>query len=328
MHNDKALTSLSSWTALLSVSSHFSMARIRARAISEIITYPAPGLDPVDQVALATKHDVPEWLPPAYAALCQRENAIELEEAEKLGMKTTVLVAKAREAVRKQASGQALCFQESLVERVVDGLFWPASAPAPSHTGDLADLVGASISVVEDKNGAAAHFDPLDDPACAKLSLEERKKKGMEANEGVESQQREREQRARKLTESIYEQVRQAGENGEPCWYWNDSEVLMPRGNYPASAILYLRAKRLHNEQKAAKKAAREKFEREQRERELVDFMAEQEEQPSGSDRLMELAKFMAEREQEISGTGDDDCTDSEGGHPSEKKKKGKKSKK
>ena len=98
MHNETT-PSLLAWTSLLSISTHFDMYRVRDRAIMEIETF-YPPIDSVDKVVLAVKHNVPEWLPPTYAALCQRADPIDIEEGRKLGLETTVLLAKARERVR------------------------------------------------------------------------------------------------------------------------------------------------------------------------------------------------------------------------------------
>lgn len=62
MHNDSvSAMSLSAWTALLSVSTRFDMARVRSRAIKEIDEF-HPSIDPVEKVVLAVKYNVPEWL--------------------------------------------------------------------------------------------------------------------------------------------------------------------------------------------------------------------------------------------------------------------------
>jgi len=162
MHNETS-PPLAAWCSLLSISTRFEMKRIRSRAICEISTF-RPCINPVDQVVLATKHAIPEWLPLGYAALCQREEPIEIEEAKKLGLEITVMLAKAREAVRKtsaadqssnsfssignnsirpassdfrvyppwfgqknhQINPDPTPFDKALVSRVVDEIFWPA----------------------------------------------------------------------------------------------------------------------------------------------------------------------------------------------------------
>ena len=173
MHNETT-PSLAAWTSLLSISTRFEMNRIRTRAIAEIISF-RPNIDPVDQVVLAVQHNIPEWLPLGYAALCQREDPLELEEAERLGMKTTVLLAKARESVRKIGSvpqnnipmtpeldigpgwpgynrppspirvqpltPDSAPFDASLVDRVLTEIFWPTpvvpepEVPPPQEGG-------------------------------------------------------------------------------------------------------------------------------------------------------------------------------------------------
>ena len=90
--------SIQYWIHLLAISTRFEFTRIRQRAISEI---DAGQMDPVDKIVLARDHDVPHWLSACYEALCQREEALDVPEAEKLGAKTTALVARARETLRE-----------------------------------------------------------------------------------------------------------------------------------------------------------------------------------------------------------------------------------
>lgn len=111
------------------------------------------------------KYDIPQWLPIGYAALCQRQDPIEIEEAKKLGIETMVLLAKARESIRNSSVVDSLdamrpimpipkppsildswakpavlnpmlnnhSFDTSLVERIVENIFWPVppAIPAP-----------------------------------------------------------------------------------------------------------------------------------------------------------------------------------------------------
>jgi hypothetical protein len=81
---------------LLSISTRFDFEQIRQRAISGLDL-----LDPIEKIVLAVKYDIPQWFAPAYAALCQRPNPLEEWEARKIGWTKTVLVARAREAVRE-----------------------------------------------------------------------------------------------------------------------------------------------------------------------------------------------------------------------------------
>ncbi|KAJ6588111.1 hypothetical protein B0H19DRAFT_1012909 [Mycena capillaripes] len=92
--------SLSQWITLLSISTRLGFDLLRAHAIQAIEDSPTT-LDPIDKLVLAMKYKIPVWLAPAYAALCQRPNCLEEWEAEKIGLKKTVQIARAREAFRE-----------------------------------------------------------------------------------------------------------------------------------------------------------------------------------------------------------------------------------
>jgi hypothetical protein len=125
MHDDFKL-SLRDWIFILSVSSRYDMDKIRQRAIQEIISYRYPRIDPIEKIVLAEKHNIPDWLAPAYASLCQRANPLEEWEAERLGVGVTVKLARAREAVREgRPSAPSSPPPES---------DWPTISPAmPAH---------------------------------------------------------------------------------------------------------------------------------------------------------------------------------------------------
>jgi hypothetical protein len=152
MHDDFEL-SLNEWTAILSISSRYDMDRIRQRAIRQIISH-RPRIDPVEKIVLAEKHDIAGWLPSAYASLCQRVNPLEEWEAEKLGLRITVRLARAREAVRELAlQGFGIPIEEPgdteeegiyspyayTVSRVVSEIFSPPSSEIPPAPPMLPD---------------------------------------------------------------------------------------------------------------------------------------------------------------------------------------------
>ncbi|KAJ6625177.1 hypothetical protein B0H10DRAFT_1942763 [Mycena sp. CBHHK59/15] len=98
---------MQAWIDLLSIATRFDFQRLRECAIGAIEHNLWPGtprrfesIDPIKQIVLAEKHDIPHWLPIAYAALCQRPNPLEEWEAEQIGYRKTTLLARAREAVR------------------------------------------------------------------------------------------------------------------------------------------------------------------------------------------------------------------------------------
>ena len=103
---------------LLSISTRFDFDRVREASI-KCIRYGLPrrqerykgppggsrwlaGVSPIDRICLAGKYDIPEWLPPSYEDLCQRVAPLEVHEAERIGVRTATLLARAREAVREK----------------------------------------------------------------------------------------------------------------------------------------------------------------------------------------------------------------------------------
>ena len=118
------------------------------------------GISPVDRICLAEKYNVPQWLPASYEDLCQRVSPLEVHEAEKIGIRTATLLARAREAVREQHSslpyrnreyrsrtpspGYAIPigfpYDRHMVARIAQEVFCPeipVSVPSSPHRGDL-----------------------------------------------------------------------------------------------------------------------------------------------------------------------------------------------
>ncbi|KAH7910894.1 hypothetical protein BJ138DRAFT_1151832 [Hygrophoropsis aurantiaca] len=94
------LESVDEWVDLLSISTRYGMENVRERALEELDSLPP--LDPIRRIVLAKKHDVLEWLIPAYAALCRRVEPLTVSEAIEIGLETTVFLATAREKVRER----------------------------------------------------------------------------------------------------------------------------------------------------------------------------------------------------------------------------------
>ncbi|GJE93072.1 BTB domain-containing protein [Phanerochaete sordida] len=132
------LDTLADWTALLAIATRFVFDRARTRAIAELGARLA---DPLEQVRLAHAHDVPAWLPLAYAALVRRAEPLCDAEAAALGLRTAVRVARARELARERRAvsvSQAPYYpfertyacDDKAVAAVV-GDVWPECAEAP-----------------------------------------------------------------------------------------------------------------------------------------------------------------------------------------------------
>jgi len=137
MHGDTP-KSRDDWMTLLSLSTLFKMPRLRDRAIKEITLFDPP-LDPISRInlALPEKHDIHEWLKPAYVELCRRDDPISVYEAEKLGINITVGLFHARERSRKLAF-EEVALEEAALEKDVrecPPAFYGHYAPvSPSNT--------------------------------------------------------------------------------------------------------------------------------------------------------------------------------------------------
>ncbi|THH32834.1 hypothetical protein EUX98_g1333 [Antrodiella citrinella] len=93
------ISSPEDWIALLSLSTRYVFDKIRDLAIQELSM---KVLDPIKKIVLADRHNVPQWLSAAYVDLCKRPEPLTEREADELGLKTVVRVARAREIVREK----------------------------------------------------------------------------------------------------------------------------------------------------------------------------------------------------------------------------------
>jgi hypothetical protein len=140
---------------LLSISTRFDFERVREAAIRCIRYGPSrrqewftpsgdsqwlASVSPVDRICLAEKYDIPEWLCPSYEDLCQRVAPLEVHEAERIGVRTATLLARAREAVREKhslrgessspshslpRSNSDRLYDEKIVSCIVQEVFYP-----------------------------------------------------------------------------------------------------------------------------------------------------------------------------------------------------------
>ena len=92
-------------------------------------------LSPVDAIVMAKEHEVPAWLAPAYAELVRRPAPLSEDEADRLGARTAIRIARAREVLRAEEYAQYQhrkfgaryappeSSDEELVARVVNDVF-------------------------------------------------------------------------------------------------------------------------------------------------------------------------------------------------------------
>lgn len=112
-------TDVSKLLELLSISTFYDFGLVREYAIRAIETN--GGLDPVDKICYANQCDVPEWLFTAYKELSRRSATLEVSEAERIGLTTTILIAKARERIIRDKTRSELLPQPAFS--------WPQEKP-------------------------------------------------------------------------------------------------------------------------------------------------------------------------------------------------------
>ncbi|EPT02470.1 hypothetical protein FOMPIDRAFT_1118284 [Fomitopsis schrenkii] len=93
------------WTSILDLATRWEFNDIRALAIRELQKLE---VRPVDAIVLSRKYDIGgRWTLAAYAALCQRADALTLDEAGHLGLETTVRIAQLRERVQRRVPARS-----------------------------------------------------------------------------------------------------------------------------------------------------------------------------------------------------------------------------
>jgi hypothetical protein len=120
--------------------------------IRKLAIYKLAGLaDPVDRVVLAHAYAIPQWLAPAYHALCARDECLSDEEGAKLGLQDVLKVARTHSAMHMKGAKLDGPAQLALVKKVF-GLGSPPAAVSglistkrSSQGGGTALVVPASV---------------------------------------------------------------------------------------------------------------------------------------------------------------------------------------
>ncbi|KAI0314636.1 hypothetical protein OF83DRAFT_1174588 [Amylostereum chailletii] len=90
------------WTAILKLAHQWQFKEAKALAVRELEKLT---IDPIEKVYLyQTYHVLPELLIPSYVHLTTRDDPLSLDEGERLGLKTALRIARAREFSRGQES--------------------------------------------------------------------------------------------------------------------------------------------------------------------------------------------------------------------------------
>ena len=126
---------LDAWIAILTISTRYHMRDVRAHSIDRINNF-VPRIDPIRQVVLARKCDVPEWLSGAYTILCLRNEPISVEEGMELGLKTLIQLFMIRDTSIRNRLGSTMYDAATEVERAVNDVFWPRPPTPPPVTAE------------------------------------------------------------------------------------------------------------------------------------------------------------------------------------------------
>ncbi|KZT72410.1 hypothetical protein DAEQUDRAFT_664420 [Daedalea quercina L-15889] len=125
------------WTAILDLATRWEFDDVRALAICELQKL---SIDPVDRIVLSRKFDISgRWTLAAYAALCQRADALSLEEARQLGLETTVRIARLREQIHRGALVCSKRHRQAPASRQVANGVSPVSSSPSRKPGQPAD---------------------------------------------------------------------------------------------------------------------------------------------------------------------------------------------
>jgi hypothetical protein len=81
------------WTSILDLAAKWNFQSIKGLAIKQLV----PITSPIDKVVLGRRHSITEWLSEAYSAICERRDALTLEEGIRLGMEDVIKIAAVRQ---------------------------------------------------------------------------------------------------------------------------------------------------------------------------------------------------------------------------------------
>ncbi|KAK1230052.1 hypothetical protein PQX77_006868 [Marasmius sp. AFHP31] len=139
-------TPIESWVNLLSISTTMEFPRAREYAILAIDVHQyhfhsIEPLSPARMIQIANTYGVEKWLEPAYEALAERDEVIDENEAEMIGMKGVLAIMKARETRLRDEIRRA-----QVSEFRVNGDHTPGE-----NTGDISELEDPLVSESEEE---------------------------------------------------------------------------------------------------------------------------------------------------------------------------------
>lgn len=99
VYTDDPILDAADWAAVLHLATQWSFSAIRKLAILRLWQCSSD----VDKVVYGHRYCVEAWLLPGYVALCERDEALTLEEGQRLEMVDVIAIMRAREALRLES---------------------------------------------------------------------------------------------------------------------------------------------------------------------------------------------------------------------------------
>jgi hypothetical protein len=135
-----SVTTVEEWTAILELAAKWKFESIKALAIKQLASLASP----IDKIVLGRRHHVFDWLSNAYREVCERDAALTLEEANRLGMDDVVKISSFRQDIRRGFG------HHNIVSPCVEDLrnaFGLNSAKTNATTGSCASFEVSELNV-------------------------------------------------------------------------------------------------------------------------------------------------------------------------------------
>ena len=128
------------WEVILRLAEKWTFLEVKNLAVRELQKF---AISDVERIAIYQTHNVdPNLLIPSYSRLCEREEYLNVPEGLRLGMKTALSIARAREVARRSSTSSKIrvCASGPELEAIIRDVFdiQPEGDPArdnkASHT--------------------------------------------------------------------------------------------------------------------------------------------------------------------------------------------------
>ncbi|KAL1679064.1 hypothetical protein EV122DRAFT_277666 [Schizophyllum commune] len=135
---ERDIETVDEWTSVLRLATKWGVPRLRALAIREI----EPKATPIEKVVIAREFDLgKDWLLPSFTAICTSSKPLDYDEAERLGLRTVVDIARIREARCKSSDRESTESEYDVTSAVLaSSVLVPAGegdATPPSNDGPV-----------------------------------------------------------------------------------------------------------------------------------------------------------------------------------------------